>query len=643
MDDLIKALSSAASEQAAGAEEAITLNEYLERVAAAPTIAASAHQRIFNMITSFGQEEGAHKDEISYKFFADGFFGMDATIERVVRYFESAAQGHETRRRILLLWGPPGGAKSSLIARIKRGLEAYSLTDEGAAYALEGCPMHEEPLHLVPEALRAKVTEHTGVTPEGGLCPVCRYRLENDYDGDFMRFPIRRFTFSEAERRGISTFEAGDPKSMEMAHLTGGINFKAISEYGRDDHPMVLDWAGELPKGSRGLVEGVEYLKLAHEFRLGFLSVAQERQFKVPKFGYIDLDTVVIASTNESEYRAFMADQKNEALRDRLFTIPVPYNVRLSDEKKIYGKLLGQGAGSAIKEFHVAPHSLDAAAMVAVLSRLTEHPNLDPVAKMKLYDGKETGDWKLAQIPEIKRAADGEGLSGLGPRRIIDVLASAAVAAQKESHTAEPYLTPIIVLRALNLHIDRLDVSKEERDRLKAYVIDARGLIDEKLKKEVRRAFIPAFADQAQDLMENYLNNVEAYTQDIKLADPVTGEDVEPDETLMRAVEEKVSPAVAEAAKDTFRQGVLVRIGIALRRGGRPLTYSTDAQLGQALEEHLFEEMKDIVRVTTSKSNPDPEQSKRLNEVTRVLVEDRGYNEQSARELMDYVGQMLNR
>jgi serine protein kinase len=638
--DFKQALADAAKIGPAEKAELITLNEYIDRVAERPTIAASAHQRIHDMIRAAGSTSGLHAGETSYKFFSGDLFGLDVPLERVVRYFETAAQGHETRRRILLLWGPPGGAKSSVAALLKRGLEAWTATEEGAAYALQGCPMHEEPLHLIPAPLRPQAREHTGVAVQGGLCPVCEWRLAHEFGGDFLRFPIERVVFSEAKRIGIGTFEPGDPKSMSMEQLTGGLDFKAIETHGSDSHPLALDWAGEFSKSNRGVFEAVEFFKNPAEFRNLFLTMAQEKQFKVAKFGYIDSDTVIVAHTNEAEFRAFMADQKNEALKDRLVTVAVPYNVRVSDEEKIYRKLL-TGAGSR-DDLHIAPHALRAAAMVSVLSRLKPHENLGPVEKMKLYDGEEVGDWKLAQIPEIKRAADHEGMSGLGPRAIVDILSGAARRAGEEQHTGK-YLTPIMSLIALTEHIERMEAPKETREELRAFVVDARREIDRRLKDEVRKAFVPAFGEHAQELLENYLTNIEAYCQGTKTADPITGEDRDPDEKLMRAIEEKVKPAVSQSAKDTFRQGVLMRVGIALRKGERPLTYQTDTILATGIEEYLFDQLKDIVRVTVSKNNPDREQAKRLNEVMSVLIEDRGYNEHSARDLLDYVGHLLNR
>lgn len=633
---LHEALEQAVNDRSAEESRLITLNEYIEIVRENPTVAATAHERVYNMVMAEGKEPGIHPEETSFNFFAEELYGMDVPLARMVTYFDSAAQGHETRRRILLLWGPPGGAKSSVAAMLKHGLEAYSYTDAGALYAIDGCPMHEEPLHLVPEHLRSRVTQEVDVNVEGHLCPVCEYRLREEFNGDFLQVPLRRIYLSEVGRVGIGTFEPQDPKSQSMEQLTGGINYARLAELGDESHPMALDWAGEFTKANRGLFEAVEFLKLEKEFRNGFLSAAQEKQFKVPKFGYISLDCAIVAHTNEAEFRKFMSDPTNEALRDRMFIVEVPYNTRIDDEVRIYQKLLKNK-----RKLHIAPHSLDIAGEVAVLSRLREHEGLDLLQKAKLYNGEETGEWKLVQIPELKRQAEHEGMTGIGPRAIINALSAAAVAMERQG-AKQPYLTPIIALTALMEHIEHMEISREERERMKKFVIDARTDMDRELKDEVRKAFVPAFSAQAQNIFENYTNNVEAYLEDIKVRDTITKEQREPDEKLMRAVEERVTPPVPSTAKDTFRQGVFVRIGMSSLKG-RPLTYVTDSQLGRAIEEHLFEQMKDIINITVSKINPDPEQVKRLSEVTRVLVEERDYSDESARDILEYVGELLNR
>lgn len=643
--DLGRALSEAAAAEQAEAEaaraEAFSLHDYIELVRSHPEIADDAPQRLYRMIDAAGYEDAIVPGEISYKFFNHALFGIDRSLQRFVSYLKGAAAGHELRNRIVLLWGPPGGAKSTALTTIKRGYEAYSHTDEGALYAIEGCPQHEEPLHLIPQRLRDQVAEHIGrPIPDGRLCPVCEHRLEHEFGGDFTKFQVRRIFCSEARRVGIATFEPSDPKSMSIEQLTGGMDLRKIKEFGSDAHPMALDWAGEFTKANRGIFEAIEFLKNPREFLFAFLSLAQERQFKVPKFGHVSSDTVLIAHCNEADYRKVIEDQSSEALRDRLFTIAVPYNVTLREEVRIYEKLLAEA--QAKQGFHVAPHTLITAAEVAILSRLKEAPEkLELMEKLHLYNGEETGEWKLAQVDEIKRKSDGEGMQGLGPRPLINALASAATEqAQQDASDAPPCLNPIDALIALRAHIQTLDLGSERTDRLVKFIGQAREELDRELKNEVQKAFIPAFEEKAQELVENYLNNVEAVLDDTKLIDPVTGEERDPDKTLMRGIEEMVG--VSENEADEFRQGVMVRIAKAAR-AGRPLSYRTDDRLGKAIERRLFEEMSGIVRVTTSKVNPDHEHEKRKNVVVDEMIAERGYCPRCANAVLEYVGDLLNR
>jgi serine protein kinase len=627
-------------------DESIHLETYVELVKQRPTVADRAHARIFHMLEAGGFVPDEAVEGMRASFFDDEVFGLGQPLSELVEYFRTAARGHPTRRRILLLWGPPGGAKSTIATCLKRGLEAWSRTDEGAVFALEGCPMHEEPLHLIPAeaepggpSMRERLQRYTGVDVEGGLCPVCALRLEEEFEGDPERFPIVRVLFSESRRTGIGTFAPSDPKSMSTEQLTGGVNFKLLETYGSDDDPRALDWAGEFSKANRGLLECIEFLKNPKEFLVEFLTLSQERQFKVPKFGFIDADMVLLAHTNESEFRQRMSDPTNEALRSRLYTIPVPYNVRLSDESRIYTKLLSESA----HDFHIDPTAIDAASAIAVLTRLTDYPNLTAIEKLHLYDGRETGDFKLNQLPEIRKLSVREGLDGVDPRFVIDALSRAVAETELEqaANGRRPCLTTVMALRALRNSIERSQqIGDEAKKTYLALVTEARQEIDRQLKDQVRKAFVPAFADTAQELLENYLNHCEAYCGKEKVVDAITGEELDPDEKLLRGVEEMIG--ISENAKDGFRAGVLMRIGMWLRKG-RPLSYNSDDQLGRAIEAYLFEEMKDIVRITVSKRSPDTQHAERLNEVIRVLCDDRGYCPTCSSELLDYVGALLNR
>ena len=645
--DLLVELRLAAHSATTTAEEVMYLEQYVELVKRYPTIAATAHARVFAMIEAAGFDKDPVTGTVRGSFFDGEVFGLDQPLADLVEYFRTSARGHQTRRRILLLWGPPGGAKSTIATTIKRGLERWSRTDAGAVYALQGCPMHEEPLHLVPDggepggpSLRARVQEYAGVEVEGHLCPKCAMRLKTEFGGDFSKFPITRVYLSESKRIGIGTFAPSDPKSMTTEQLTGGINFKLLEQYGSDDDPRALDWAGEFSKANRGVLECIEFLKNPKEFLVEFLTLSQERQFKVPKFGFIDADLVILAHTNESEFRQRMSDPTNEALQSRLYTIPVPYNVRVSDERRIYEKLLAQSQ----QHFHCDPHAIEAASTIAVLTRLADYPNLSAIEKLHLYDGRETGEFKLTQVPEIQKSAEREALDGIDPRFVIDALSRAVTDGDPGAHEhtdGEPCLTTVMAIRALRNSIERAhQLSDDQKKKSLALLTEARKEIDRQLKDEVRKSFIPAFSDKAQEILENYLNHCEAYCEKEKLRDPITNEEIEPDEKLMRGIEDMVG--VSENAKDAFRSGVLMRIGMWLRKG-RPLSYRSDDQLGRAIESYLFEEMKDIVRITVSKRSPDQQHAERLNEVIRVLCQDRNYCAVCSSALLDYVGALLNR
>lgn len=345
-----------------------TFAEYLEMVKERPYLAQTAHSRVYNMIASHGIEEvDGHR---RYKFFSQEIFGLDRTIEKLVEeYFHSAAKRLDVRKRILLLMGPVSGGKSTIVNMLKRGLEAYSRTDEGAVYGIKGCPMHEEPLHLIPRELRPEVEKELGVKIEGELCPYCQLMLEQEYNWDIENVLVERVLFSESKRVGIGTFSPSDPKSQDIADLTGSIDFSTIAEYGSESDPRAYRFDGELNKANRGIMEFQEILKSDEKFLWNLLSLTQEGNFKAGRFALISADELIVAHTNEAEYKAFIANKKNEALQSRMIVMNIPYNLRVSDEEKIYRKLITQ---SDLSHVHIAPHALRAAAIFSILTRLVE-------------------------------------------------------------------------------------------------------------------------------------------------------------------------------------------------------------------------------------------------------------------------------
>ncbi|MCS6777076.1 MAG: protein prkA [Chthonomonadaceae bacterium] len=619
-----------------------TFSDYLEIVAKNPHVADLAHARIYNMIMSAGVEEDPVTGTKRYKFFEGELFGMERTLQQLVEeYFSPAARRLDIRKRILMLVGPVGGGKSTLVTMLKRGLEKYSRTEQGAMYAIKGSPMHEEPLHLIPEELRPQFKKEYGVHIEGDLDPVDRWRLEHEWNGQIDKVPVVRIFASERNRVAIGTFKPADPKSQDVAELTGSVNIQALTEYGQESDPRAYNFDGELNIANRGIMEFIEMLKAEKRFLYELNTVAGEQTIKASRFALIYCDVAVIAHTNEYEYNSYFSNKENEAMIDRIFVVKVPYNLRVSEEVRIYEKLIGQSDvqdnGLELSKVHIAPHTLRVAAMFAILTRLkpSKKAGLSLMTKMKLYDGeKQVGDWDQRHVRELRDEYLDEGMTGVSPRFIINRISSALVRGGKS------YVTPIDVLRSLRDGITEYTNNEEERRRLLGFIDEVRKEFDEMAKKEVQRAFVYSYEESAKTLMDNYIDNVEAYCNREKVKHPITGEDVDPDERLMRSIEEQIG--VTENAKREFREGIMRSVASLMRRG-QAFTPSSDERLKEAIEKKLFADLKDIVKITTSAKTPDAEQLKKINEVVDRMCREQGYTPESANELLRYVGTLLNR
>ena len=610
-----------------------TFKDYVELLAKDPSPAMTAHARVYEMIKSYGIEEVDGRKR--YKFFEQEIFGLDRAIEKLVEeYFHSAARRLDVRKRILLLMGPVSGGKSTIVTLLKRGLEKFSRTDKGAVYAIAGCPMHEDPLHLVPHELRPEVEQTLKVRIEGNLCPVCQMRLKTEYGGDIENVRVERVLLSEEERVGIGTFSPSDPKSQDIADLTGSIDFSTITEYGSESDPRAYRFDGELNKANRGLMEFQEMLKCDEKFLWNLLSLTQEGNFKAGRFALISADELIIAHTNEAEYKAFIANKKNEALQSRMIVMPIPYNLKVSQEEKIYAKLIAQ---SDMNHVHIAPHALRSAAIFSILTRLkeTKKQGVDLVKKMRLYDGEEVEGYKDADLKELQNEYLEEGMSGVDPRYVINRISSALI--KQDLHC----MGALDILRAIKDGLDQhASITKEERERYLNFISIARKEYDEIAKKEVQKAFVYSFEESARTLFENYLDNIEAYCNWTKIRDPLTDEELDPDERLMRSIEEQIG--ISENAKKAFREEILIRIS-AYSRKGKKFEYNHHDRLREAIEKKLFADLKDIVKITTSTKTPDENQLKRINEVSKRLIDEHGYCPVCANELLRYVGSLLNR
>lgn len=610
-----------------------TFAEYLALVKERPQVAQTAHSRVYNMIKSAGVEERDGKK--MFQFFGEQIFGLETALERLVEeYFHPAARRLDVRKRILLLMGPVSGGKSTIVTLLKRGLEQYSRTDEGAVYAIKGCPMHEDPLHLIPQHLREDFYKEYGIRIEGSLSPLNTMRLEQEYGGHIEDVIIERIFFSEDRRVGIGTFTPSDPKSQDIADLTGSIDFSTIAEFGSESDPRAYRFDGELNKANRGMMEFQEMLKLDEKFLWHLLSLTQEGNFKAGRFALISADELIVAHTNETEYRTFISNKKNEALHSRIIVMPIPYNLKVSEEERIYAKMIRE---SDMAHVHIAPHALRAAAIFSVLTRLEvpKKQGIDLVKKMRLYDGESVEGFNSVDVEELKKEYPNEGMNGIDPRYVINRISSAII--RKEV----PSINALDVLRSLKEGLDQhASISDEDKEKYMNYIAIARREYDEIAKNEVQKAFVYSYEESAKHLMNNYLDNVEAFCNKNKLRDPITGEEMNPDEKLMRSIEEQIG--ISENAKRAFREEILIRLSAFARKGKR-FDYNSHERLREAIQKKLFADLKDVVKITTSSKTPDESQLKKINEVVARLIDKHGYDSNSANELLRYVGSLLNR
>jgi serine protein kinase len=612
-----------------------SLSQFLERVMAADASGAArtSHQYMWDMIRWMGCED--EEGNFHCKLFDQELFGVDESIGRVVDYFKAAAAGSEVGRRLLLLLGPPSGGKSTLVILLKRGLEEYSRTEDGAIYAIQGCPVHESPLHLIPHSLRASFRETYGVDVHGELCPHCRTRLENDHKGDFLHMPVERVFISEAGRVGIGTYAPHDPTTADLADLVGSVDLSKVAEYGDEGDPRAWSWSGAVYAASRGMLEMIEILKVKREFLYLLLTLTQEKNVKVSRFPLIYLDETILAHTNLAEFRKFLQESENEALLDRMVIIQVPYTLNYKDEARIYKKLISSAA-PAFRQVHLDPHVLHAAAVFAILTRLHEgeERELELGKKVRLYANEEVEGYAHSDAERMKQRMPDEGLAGISPRFVINALSNAIIQSNARS------LTTMDVLLALKDAIEndaRID-AKRKRKWIDYLVLARKDFYNRWVKEDVHKALFVSFEQEAQDLLDKYLDEVEATLDNRQIKDPITNEERKPDERFLRAVEEKIH--ISDSGKQSFRQEVVRKAMGAFKRGEK-FTLDSHAQLHNAVQQYLFEQRRDVLRLVSSTTRPDEEVRQKISVVEKRLVDEYGYDSHSAREALNYVTTLM--
>ncbi|MBI4042109.1 MAG: serine protein kinase, partial [Deltaproteobacteria bacterium] len=659
-----------------------SFNDYLQLATANPRIMRTAFQRMCHMIVEEGSEDYLDNKKLitHYPFFddphhkgKDAVFGLDIPLMRLVNIFKSAARRYGTERRFILLHGPVGSAKSTICRLLKRGLERYSRRKEGALFSFEwsdlghekiakelfggsrsyACPMREEPLHLLPEEerekflskLNAKVKEQDHhVHIEGGLCPPCRFiyqELLKMYEGKVDRLLehviLNRAILSEKDRVGIGTFQPKDEKNQDSTELTGDINYRKIAIYGSDSDPRAFNFDGEFNIANRGMIEFIEVLKLDVAFLYDLLGASQEHLIKPKKFAQIDIDEVIIGHTNEPEYRKLQSNEFMEALRDRTVKIDIPYITKLHEEVRIYFKDFN---ADRVKNKHIAPHTLEAASLWAVLTRLEEpkKANLTLLQKLKLYNGESVGGMTSDNVRELRKEAHSEGLRGISPRYIQDKISQVLV-----SDRDRGCINPFMILKDLEngLKHHSLISSEDQRSRFRELISTAREECEERIRREVQQAVV---ADERHlaELCANYLHHVKAYVQREPVRDTESGKEAEPNERLMRSIEEKID--IPDHRKDDFRREVINYVTAAQEKG-KEFDFRSNAKLRKALESKLFEDQRDLIALSGSaaSSTLDPQVQASVRQVKERLIEHAGYCEVCASDAIDFIASIFAR
>jgi serine protein kinase len=655
-----------------------SFEEYLRMVRDNPRICRTAFQRLHDMVVSHGKTEyiDNKKKLIRYHFFhdeqfggRDAVFGLDVPLMKLVNVFKSAAEGYGTEKRVILLHGPVGSSKSTIVRLLKKGVEEYSRTPEGALYTFNWIldkkredgttfkeiyptPMNEDPLLLFPQDLREKAfnelcppDSHGGysIVVKGDLCPASRLifnELMTEYKGDLVKVlthvRVKRLVLSEKDRIGIGTFQPKDEKNQDSTELTGDVNYRKIAEYGSDSDPRAFNFDGEFNIANRGLIEFVEVLKLDVAFLYDLLGASQEHKIKPKKFPQTDIDEVIIGHTNEPEYKKLQDNEFMEALRDRTVKIDIPYITKLTEEQKIYEKDYNS---RRIRGKHIAPHTLEMAAMWGVLTRLEEPKkhNLTLLQKLKLYNGKTLPGFTEDNIKELRKEASREGLEGISPRYVQDKISNALV-----SDKGEGCVNPFMVLNELEggLRSHSLISNEDQRKRFRELLSVVKSEYEDTVKNEVQRA-ISADEDAIGKLCGNYIDNIKAYTQREKVRNKYTGQYEEPDERLMRAIEEKID--VPESRKDDFRREIMNYIG-ALAIEGKTFNYRTNERLHKALELKLFEDQKDSIKLKNLVSSVvDKDTQEKIDIVKDRMIKSYGYCEICSTDVLNFVASIFAR
>lgn len=620
----------------AAKEEEYSLQEYLELCKTDRAAYATAAERILMAIGEPEMLDTRLEPRLSrifsnkvikiYPAFRD-FYGMEEVIENIVAYFRHAAQGLEEKKQILYLLGPVGGGKSSLAEKLKQLVERVPF------YAIKGSPVHESPLGLFDPAEDGHIFEDDYGIPRRYLntimSPWAVKRL-HEYNGDITKFRVVKLRPSALSQIAVAKTEPGDENNQDISSLTGKIDIRKLEQFSQND-PDAYSYSGGLCLANRGLLEFVEMFKAPIKVLHPLLTATQEGNYKGTEgFGAIPFDGVILAHSNESEWQQFKNNKNNEAFLDRIFTVKVPYCLRVSDEIHIYEKLLQH---SSLSEASCAPDTLKMLAQFAVLSRMKEPENSSIFSKMRVYDGENLKDTdpKAKSYQEYRDYAGvDEGMTGLSTRFAFKVLSRVFNFDHREVAA-----NPVHLMYVLEQQIEQEQFPPEVDQRYTAYIKEFLApRYAEFIGKEIQTAYLESYSEYGQNIFDRYVTYADFWIQDQEYRDPNTGEIF--DRSALNDELEKIEkPAGISNPKDFRNEVVNFVLRARAKNSGKNPAWTSYEKLRAVIEKKMFSNTEDLLPVISfSPKGSADEQKKHQDFVNRMR--EKGYTENQVRLLCDW-------
>ena len=621
-------------------ETEMSISEYLESCRGDPLLYANAAERLLAAIGEAQMIDTAKDPRLgriflnrtirTYPAFT-GFFGMEETIERIVSFFRHAAQGLEERKQILYLLGPVGGGKSSLAERLKQLMEVHPIYVLKAGNEMS--PVFESPLSLFdPETMGPMIEERYGIPRRrltGLMSPWCLKRLEA-FGGDISRFSVVKIQPSRLRQIGIAKTEPGDENNQDISSLVGKVDIRKLETLAQSD-PDAYSYSGGLNRANQGVLEFVEMFKAPIKMLHPLLTATQEGNYiGTENIGAIPFTGVILAHSNEAEWQTFKTNKNNEAFIDRICVIKVPYCLRVTEEEKIYEKLI---EGSELAKVPCAPSTLETLARFTVLSRLNRHENSTLFAKMRVYDGeslKET-DPKARSVQEYRDAAGvDEGMEGVSTRFAFKVLASTF-----NHDTTEVGADPVHLMYVLEQAIRREQLPDETEKRYLEFIKgDLAPRYAEFIGNEIQKAYLESYSDYGQNLFDRYVDYADAWIEDVDFKDPDTGQMLDR-ELLNQELTKVEKPAGIANPKDFRNEIVKFCLRSRANNGGKNPSWTSYEKIREVIEKRMFSQVEDLLPVISFGSKKDGESEKKHGQFVERMVS-RGYTERQVRRLVEW-------